>query len=184
VNDRAGGHAGPKSAEQLLEELGDLGVPLVLAGGVGDEAGFVRALEMGYCGVQLGTRFIATPECRAPEAYKQALVTATEADIVLTERVTGVPIAVINTPHVQRIGTRAGPIARWMLKGRRTKHWMRTLYSIRSVIQLKRSMNRDAGATSSADYWQAGKSVAGIHGIEPAGEIVRRYAAALEGAVR
>jgi hypothetical protein len=28
------------------------------------------------------------------------------------------------------------------------------------------------------DYWQAGKSVAGIHSVEPAGEIIRRYAAA------
>lgn len=183
VNDRAGGHAGPKSARQLLDELGDLGVPLVLAGGVGDEAAFVEALEMGYCGVQLGTRFIATPECKAPDAYKQALVRATEDDIVLTERVTGVPIAVINTPHVQRIGTKAGPIARWMLKGRKTKHWMRTIYSLRSAVQLKRSLTRGEGATTSADYWQAGKSVAGIHAIEPAGDIVRRYAEAAEGAL-
>jgi len=36
VNNRAGGHAGPKSAEQLMNELGDLGVPLVCAGGIGD----------------------------------------------------------------------------------------------------------------------------------------------------
>ncbi len=36
VNDRAGGHAGPKSAQQLMDELGDLGVPLICAGGVGD----------------------------------------------------------------------------------------------------------------------------------------------------
>jgi nitronate monooxygenase len=43
VNDRAGGHAGPKSAQQLVDELGDLGVPLVCAGGIGDAAGFVAA---------------------------------------------------------------------------------------------------------------------------------------------
>ena len=182
VNDRAGGHAGHRTAAQLRDELGDLGAPLVLAGGVGDEAGFVEALRLGYAGVQMGTRFIATTECRAPAAYKQALVDAGERDIVLTERVTGVPLAVINTPLVQRVGTRAGPFARWMLRGRKTKHWMRTIYSLRSLLQLKRAMHAGDGAQglSSADYWQAGKSVAGITAIEPAGEIVRRYALAAE----
>ena len=178
VNDRAGGHAGHISPEGLRDEMGELGVPLLLAGGVGDEAAFVAALRMGYAGVQMGTRFIATAECRAPEAYKQALIDAREEDVVLTERVTGVPVAVLNTPHVQRMGTRAGPVARWMLRGRRTKHWMRMIYSVRSMVQLRRSLRReDAGATS-ADYWQAGRSVSGITGVEPAGEIVRRFARA------
>jgi nitronate monooxygenase len=175
VNDRAGGHAGGRSARELLEELGDLGLPLVCAGGVGDEGDFTRALAMGYAGAQLGTRFIATEECRASEGYKQAIVAAEASDVVLTERLTGVPVAVLDTPSVRRLGTKAGPLARWMLRHRRTKHWMRTLYALRSLWQLKRSLNRDA---PTRDYWQAGKSVAGIHGIEPAGEIVRRFAAA------
>src|SRR5207249_2320480 len=119
ANNRAGGHAGPHSAEQLLDQLGDLCVPLVCAGGIGDEAGFAAALRMGYAGVQLGTRFIATPECRAHPDYKRAIVEADEDDIVLTERVTGVPLAVIRTPYVERVGTKAGPIARWLLRGRR-----------------------------------------------------------------
>jgi len=129
VNNRAGGHAGPRSAEALYEELAVLGVPVVCAGGIGDETGFVAALRMGYAGTQLGTRFIATNECGAHDDYKQAIVRATEADIVLTERVTGVPLSVIRTPYVERIGTKTGPIARWMLRGRRTKHWMRTIYA-------------------------------------------------------
>src|SRR6266511_3993308 len=134
----AGGQAGPRSAEALYEELADLGVPVVCAGGIGDETGFVAALQMGYAGAQLGTRFIATNECGAHDDYKQAIVRASEADIVLTERVTGVPLSVIRTPYVERIGTKAGPIARWMLRGRRTKHWMRTIYALRSAWQLKR----------------------------------------------
>ena len=179
VNERAGGHAGPRSAAELWEELADLRVPLVCAGGIGEEADFVAALRMGYAGVQLGTRFIATDECRAHADYKQAIVAATEADIVLTERVTGVPLAVIRTPYVERIGTKAGPIARWLLRGRKTKHWMRTVYALRSAWQLKRaSLAGGAGEKTSKDYWQAGKSVAGIRAVEPAGEIVRRFAAA------
>jgi nitronate monooxygenase len=175
VNDRAGGHAGGRSAARLVEELGPLGLPLVCAGGVGDAAAFREALALGYAGVQMGTRFIATPECRAAEAYKAAIVAAQEDDIVLTERISGVPVAVINTPHVQRLGLRAGPLARWMLRGRRTKHWMRTFYGLRSIWQLKRGLLRES---PDRDYWQAGRSVSGIAGIEPAGEIVRRFAEA------
>jgi len=175
VNDRAGGHAGSRTAPALLEEIGDLGLPVVCAGGIGDEEGFVRALELGYAGAQLGTRFIATPECRAGEAYKKAIVDATESDIVLTERITGVPVAVLNTPHVKRLGTRAGPLARFLLRHRRTKHWMRTVYALRSLWELRRALRRDA---PERDYWQAGRSVSGIRAVEPAGDVVRRYAAA------
>ena len=178
VNNRAGGHAGGRSAEQLMEELMGYGVPLVCAGGVGDAAGFVAALRSGYAGVQLGTRFIATEECRAAPEYKQAIVDADETDIVLTERVTGVPLAVIRTPYVERVGTTAGAVARWMLRHRRTKHLMRTLYALRSAWSLKRSLMDGGGST---DYWQAGKSVAGIDAVLPAGQIVRDFAAAARG---
>ena len=135
----------------------------------------MRALALGYAGAQLGTRFIATPECRASEAYKQAIVAAGERDVVLTERLTGVPVAVLDTPSVRRLGLKAGPLARFMLRGRRTKHWMRTLYGLRSLWALKRGLLRDS---PERDYWQAGKSVAGIDAVEPAGEIVRRFGAA------
>jgi nitronate monooxygenase len=175
VNDRAGGHAGPRSAEQLLDELAPVGLPLLCAGGIGNERDFVRALELGYAGAQLGTRFIATPECRASEAYKRAIVAAEAKDVVLTERLTGVPVAVLDTPSVRRLGLKAGPLARFMLRGRRTKHWMRTLYALRSLWSLKRGLLRNS---PERDFWQAGKSVAGIHAIEPAGEIVRRFAEA------
>jgi nitronate monooxygenase len=112
VNNRAGGHAGTKSAQQLHAELADYGLPLICAGGIGDAAAFVAALRLGYAGVQMGTRFIATHECRASEVYKNAIVSAREQDIVLSERITGVPVSLINTPTLQRMGLRAGPVAR------------------------------------------------------------------------
>jgi nitronate monooxygenase len=174
VNNRAGGHTGPYSPEALIERLAPFGVPVVSAGGVGTAAEFVRHLALGYAAVQIGTRLIATPECRASAGYKDAIVRATEADIVLTERLTGVPVSVINNAFVQRLGTRAGPLARWMLRGRRTKHWMRSIYALRSALRLR------SGLLSERDteYWQAGKSVSGIHDVRPAGEIVREFAAA------
>lgn len=176
VNRRAGGHAGSLGAEELLESVADLGRPVVCAGGVGSPAEFAAALGMGYAGVQMGTRFIATPECRASAPYKQAIVRAREEDVVLTERLTGVPVAVLNTPYVQRLGLRAGPLARRMLRGRRSKHLMRTLYALRSAWQLKRASLDERGST---EYWQAGRSVGTIDEIVPAGEVVRRCAAAL-----
>ena len=174
VNDRAGGHAGTRTAEALLGEVAPLGLPVVCAGGIGTERDFVSALRLGYAGVQMGTRFIATPECRASDAYKAAIVAAGAGDIVHSERITGVPVALIRTPHLERTGLKAGPLARWMLRRRRTKHLMRTIYALRSLWQLKRASLDGAGA----DYWQAGKSVDGIHGVEPVATIVRRFAAA------
>jgi nitronate monooxygenase len=173
VNDRAGGHAGPLSAERLIDELAPFELPVLCAGGIGNERDFVRALGQGYAGAQIGTRFIATPECRASEAYKRGIVDAGEQDVVLTERLTGVPVSVLDTPSVRRLGLKAGPIARLMLRGRKTKHWMRTLYALRSLWSLKRGLLRDS---PERDYWQAGKSVAGIDAIEPAGAVVRRFA--------
>ena len=177
VNNRAGGHAGPKGAEELLEELNDLGVPVVCAGGIGDERGFAVALRMGYAGTQLGTRFIATEECHASSAYKQAILQAQESDIVLTERITGVPVSVINTPYIQRMGLEAGPIARRMLRHRRAKRLMRAIYMLRSLWQLKRASLDESGTR---DYWQAGKSVSDVREVLPAGEVVRRFAVALK----
>jgi nitronate monooxygenase len=173
VNSRAGGHAGPTSPEKLLEELEPLGLPVVCAGGVGDAATFARMLALGYDAVQMGTRFIATTECTAHADYKQAILDAKEDDIVLTMRVTGVPLAVIKTPLVEKIGTKAGPLARFLLQGRKTKHWVRAWYSLISAYRLK-------GATlkSSQDLWQAGRSVAGIHSVQPAAEVVRACAEA------
>ena len=179
VNSRAGGHPGPLDARALLDEVGDLGLPVVCAGGVGNEENFVAALNMGYAGVQMGTRFIATDECSASAEYKQTIVDAEEDDIVHSERLTGVPVAVINTPSVQKLGLRAGPLARWMLRGRRTKHWMRTIYAVKSFWQLRRSLR---ATSAGGDYWQAGKSVSGIRSVEPVAPIIRRFSEAARSA--
>lgn len=172
VNARAGGHAGSRTAEALIDELRDFGVPIVCAGGIGAPADFAHALSLGYVGVQMGTRFIATNECTAHPRYKQGIVEAQESDIVLTERLTGVPVAVINTEYIRQIGLRAGPVARFLLRGRRTKRWMRTLYAARSLIALKRSNRRGDVAR---DYWQAGRSVASINRVLPVEQIVREF---------
>ncbi len=176
VNNRAGGHAGPLSQQQLLDKLGDLDVPLICAGGIGSQQQYVEAIRQGYAGCQLGTRFIATEECSAAMPYKQAVIHAEERDIVLSERITGIPVSIIKTPYIEKIGTRTGAFARWMLKGGKTKHWMRLFYTLRSAFQLRKSSLDEKGET---EFWQAGKSVAGIRQIEPVATIISRYEAAL-----
>ena len=74
------------------------------------------------------------------------------------------------------MGTEAGPIARWLLKNRKTRHWMRTLYTLKSIRSLKRSSKEGLGYK---DVYQAGKSVAGIDEVLPAAEVVRRFRDAL-----
>jgi nitronate monooxygenase len=149
---------------------------LVCAGGIGEEADYVNALEIGYSACQLGTRFIATHECEVHDTYRAAIVDADEEDIVLTHRLSGVPCSVIRTPLIDQMGTEAGPIARWLLKNRKTRHWMRTLYTLKSIRSLKRSSREGLGYK---DVYQAGKSVAGIDEVLPAAEVVRRFRDAL-----
>lgn len=172
VNNRAGGHAGKKSPEELYRELHDLNVPLVQAGGIGCKADFEEAMSLGYQGIQMGTRFIASQECTAHSEYKDAIVAAKGDDIVLTTRVTGVPLAVINTPFLEKHGRDAGWLARRLLKGHRTKHWMRLYYSLRSVFRLKSSNFR---ALSTKDFWQAGKSVEGVTQVKTVRDIFDEF---------
>lgn len=176
VNNRAGGHLGTKTPQQLFDEMGDLGKPLICAGGIGSPKEFQEALSIGYAGVQLGTRFIASKECKTHESYKAAIVKAKEEDIVSTVKISGVPVSVICTEHVKRVGTEAGPIARWLLRGRKTKHWMRLFYSLKSLRSLKHSSLK---GENYKDYFQAGKSVETINEVLSAGEIVKEFADSL-----
>jgi nitronate monooxygenase len=172
VNNRAGGHAGVHSAEVLFNDLKSFGLPLICAGGIGNEDDFIRALKMGYDGVQMGTRFIATKECSEKPDYKQAIVNTDEKDIILTERVTGIPLSVIRTPYVEKIGTKISPLSRWLFKYPLTKKWMRMWYAVAAMRQFKKS-NLHGG--SSKDYWQAGKCVSHIHSIETVYDVIHRF---------
>jgi nitronate monooxygenase len=177
VNNRAGGHAGTHSARQLFDDLAGFGIPLVCAGGIGDESDFIDAMKMGYAAIQMGTRFIATDECREKLDYKQAILKADESDITLTERVTGIPLSVIRTPYVQKTGTRIGPVARFLFKYPATKKWMRIWFGYCAVKKFKQ-VSLHGG--SSKDYWQAGKSVAHIHRVESVSTIISRFVGAAQ----
>lgn len=181
VNSFAGGHAGAKTKEMLFEELKDLDVPLVCAGGIGNEKEYIEAMSLGYDACQLGTRFIATTECSSSVSYKEAIVASNAEDIVLSEKITGVPVSIINTGYIKKQGTKPGVLAAWLLKHPKGKHWMRMIYTLRSAFQLRKSSYDDKTANDSKkEFWQAGKSVTGIKKIESAADIVRHFKKALE----
>jgi len=169
VNNRAGGHSGSLTALQLLDECQSLGKPLVCAGGISDHEGLVEMLEMGYQACQLGTRFIASEECKVSDNYKQAIVKAGDQDITLTEKMTGVPVSIIKPANKNEREFKAHGMLGWLLKSNRFKHITRMLLSIRSLMNLKTVINNPA---EKSDYWQAGKSVAGIHEVLSVKQII------------
>lgn len=66
-------------------------IPVVIAGGIYDHADVLRQLELGADGVQVATRFVTTPECDAPQAYKDAYLAAKKEDIVIVKSPVGMP---------------------------------------------------------------------------------------------
>lgn len=172
VNKRAGGHAGEESPNDLVHELARFNKPLVCAGGIGDRVAYEEALRMGYSGVQVGTRFIATKECTAHADYKKAIVNATPDDVILTKKITGVPVAVINTGYMKSRGGESSPIAKFFLGHPRLKHYTRLFYTLRSAWQLKHSLQKGGDYK---EFYQAGKSVGGIQSIESVADIVKTW---------
>ena len=88
----SGGHTGGLNPFAFLAEVRTFYDGIVaLAGGVGDGRGIAAAQIAGADLVYMGTRFIATAEANATDAYKDMIVEATTADIVVTDAVSGVP---------------------------------------------------------------------------------------------
>lgn len=105
VNNSAGGHAGPKDMRTLLTELkGQVSIPIISAGGVGDSSDLKAAMDMGASGVSVGSIFIASLEAPVGEDYKDAIVQYGKEDIVMTTRLSGTPCTVIKTPYVEKQG--------------------------------------------------------------------------------
>lgn len=110
----AGGHLGFRFSELDKEEnkLENLlppikekalkcdDIPVIVAGGIYTHQDIKKFLEMGADGVQMGTRFLATFESSATEAYKMAVVKADKDDIVVAYRPgspSGLPFRVIKS---------------------------------------------------------------------------------------
>jgi nitronate monooxygenase len=171
VNNEAGGHRGKLSPKDLIALLKQhCRIPVISAGGVGNKAEMDQMLAYGAEGVSVGSPFIASLEAPITDDYKQACVEYGANDIVLTERISGTPCTVINTPYVQKVGLRSPWIERMLNKNKSLKKWVKML---RFYIGMK-ATEVAAQQVTYKTVWVAGPSIAHTKAVEPVREIVRR----------
>ena len=171
VNSEAGGHRGglsPKDLTNLLSK--ELSIPVISAGGVGCKADIDNMLSYGAEGVSVGSPFIASIEAGVTEEYKQACVDYGADDIIMTERISGTPCTVINTPYVQKIGTKATWLENLLNKSKSLKKWVK-------MVRFSIGMKATEKAAKKATYktvWVAGPSIEHTKAILPTKEIIKR----------
>jgi nitronate monooxygenase len=151
----AGGHAGTLSPFALVGEIRKFYTgAIALSGAITSGSGILAAQAMGADFAYIGTRFIATREANAQEAYKQCLVDSAAVDIVYTPYFTGV-----HGNYLKRSIEAAG------------------LDPENLPVKDKDAMNfgSTAGAAKAwKDIWGAGQGVGTIGDIPPVAELIAR----------
>jgi enoyl-[acyl-carrier protein] reductase II len=83
----AGGHNGRDETTTfcLIPLIADaISLPLIAAGGIGSGKGMLAAMNLGADAVQIGSRFIASPESSAHQNFKEKVIACQEGDTILT----------------------------------------------------------------------------------------------------
>ena len=170
INWRGGGQTGIQAAEQFMEELHDIDMPLICAGGIGNAKDFQQALKLGYAGVQLGTRFLATNECMITDSYKQAIVDSSEDDIVWTNKIAGNNSSVIKTDDIMRGGLQTGPVINYMLRKPSLKKYARMWLMSKGIRNYSKTAFSD-----DVKFWQAGKGLGNITSVESVADVMKKF---------
>tara|TARA_R110002051_G_scaffold124451_1_gene197608 strand:+ start:1937 stop:2890 length:954 start_codon:yes stop_codon:yes gene_type:complete len=172
VNNLAGGHRGDMSPEDLIKELdANCNIPVITAGGVSNKADLDRAISYGAVGASIGSPFIASVEAPVSQEYKQACVDYGAEDIVMTQKISGTPCTVINTPYVEKIGTKQTWIEGLLNKNKKLKKWVK-------MIRFAKGMRDTTKAAQGATYktvWVAGPTIEETKAIEPVATIIKRF---------
>lgn len=169
VNSEAGGHAGPMSFKELIPLLVEkCDIPVISAGGVGTHDQFVEKLDLGACGISIGSPFIATEEAGVSDEYKQACVDYGANDIIMTTKLSGTPCTVINTSYVKEIGTKQTWLERILNKNKTLKKYVKMLTFYKGM----KSLEKAAFSATYKTVWCAGPSIEYVKSIRPVGEIV------------
>ena len=174
----AGGHLrGQLSLLPLLEGVLDaVSVPVLASGGIGSARSIAAVLQAGAAGVRMGTRFIAAAESNAHPEYVEALIAAGAEDSVLT---TLFEVDCPMCPATHRVvrsalklaeGLPDRPLGEMEVSG--------SHYPIPRFFGFPPTRQMTGRITAMACY--AGQSVAAIHGVQPAGEIVAELVSGTE----
>jgi nitronate monooxygenase len=169
VNNLAGGHRGDLDPEELIKEL-DLNttLPVISAGGVSTKKELEKMLSYGAVGVSVGSPFIASFESGVSQEYKQACVDYGANDIVLTEKISGTPCTVINTPYVKKVGTKQTWLEQTLNKNKTLKKWVKMIrYMIGS-----NAVTKAATEVTYKTVWVAGPTIENITEISSVSTIV------------
>jgi enoyl-[acyl-carrier protein] reductase II len=164
----AGGHPPPSEVTTLVlvrRVLQEVKLPVVASGGVADGAGVAALLALGADAVQLGTRFIATPEAGVHESYKRAVL---QAEVDQTAFV-GRGLAPIRQLRNRFAVDYAAAERRGASSGE-----LEALFKSSSLKQAARDGDVSHGKV------EAGQSAGLVHDIVPAGELLKRLVAEME----
>jgi len=162
VGTEAGGHPPPSEVGTLVvvrAVVKAVRIPVIAGGGVADGAGIAAMLALGADGVQLGTRFLLTPESNLHQAYKQRALAAGIKDTTLIGR-GKLPIRVLKNAFTNTFeaAERAGAPAEELA----------TLSASRTLKMAAFDGDVDHGKV------EVGQSVGLIDELVPAGEVVAR----------
>jgi len=172
VNNKAGGHRGDLGPKELISQLSkNCKIPIISAGGVGNKEELERVLSYGAVGVSIGSPFIASEEAGVSEEYKQACVDYGAKDIVVTQKISGTPCTVINTPYVKKIGTKETWLECLLNRNKRLKKWVKLLRYLKGTNDVEH-------AATTATYktvWVAGPTIEYSTKIESVKAIIDRF---------
>ncbi|WP_282919841.1 NAD(P)H-dependent flavin oxidoreductase [Ignavigranum ruoffiae] len=160
----AGGHPGMEQvAGSILwaKAAEELEVPVLAGGGIVDGKSFYAAMALGVDGVLVSTRFLATPEVNASEAYRQALLQVPENGTVLTMKSLKNAMRVANKAFAQKILVAEAEGA--------------TLKDLMPLISGRRSYEAMIEGRLDEGQMSMGQGVGRIHDIKPAGQIIEEF---------
>lgn len=171
VNNRAGGHAGHLSAKELITVLRkNCQIPVISAGGIAHGEDLNQVMQWGAAGASIGTIFIACLESDVSDDYKQAVISYGEKDIVLTTKLSGSPLTVINTPYVQQLGTKANFLEWVLLNNKTLKRYAKMLLAVRGM----KAVEKAAFGATYKSVWCAGPAIEHVHEILPMKDILMK----------
>ena len=106
----AGGHIGPVTLSVLLQEVLFTidSVPIFVAGGIATGRMMAHLLMMGAAGIQMGTRFVMSDECKAHPEFKETFRKAKAKDAVATpqfdSRLPVIPVRALKNKGTTQFG--------------------------------------------------------------------------------